>query len=108
MPRLFIAINFSGGVKNRLISLQDRIRGQALKGRFSPRENLHLTLVFLGETGEPALPRIRAAVSGVKTAPFALELSCLAACCTCGFFAYSCKKSRLMGMLSEFVRYKYS
>jgi hypothetical protein len=31
----------------------------------------------------------------------------LAACCTCGFFAYTCKKSRLMGMLSEFVRYKY-
>jgi hypothetical protein len=32
----------------------------------------------------------------------------LAACCTCGFFAYSCKKSRSMGMLSEFSRYKYS
>jgi hypothetical protein len=38
----------------------------------------------------------------------------LAACCTCGFFAQggfgapSCKKSRLMGMLLEFVRYKYS
>jgi type I restriction enzyme R subunit len=32
----------------------------------------------------------------------------LAACCTCGFCAYSCKKSRLMGMLSEFVRNKNS
>jgi putative aldouronate transport system permease protein len=35
-------------------------------------------------------------------------ISALAACCTCGFFAYSCKKSRSMGMLSEFARYKYS
>jgi 2'-5' RNA ligase len=80
MPRLFIAVNFSDEVKDRLISLQQRIRGQARKGRFSPRENLHLTLVFLGETGEPALPCIQAAISGIKTPPFTLELSCL------GFF----------------------
>jgi Na+-driven multidrug efflux pump len=32
----------------------------------------------------------------------------LAACCTCGFFAYTCKKFRLIGMLLEFARYKYS
>jgi 2'-5' RNA ligase len=80
MPRLFIAVNFSDEVKNRLLSLQQRIRRQAVKGRFPPRENLHLTLIFLGETGEPALPCIQEAVSGIKTAPFTLELGCL------GFF----------------------
>ncbi|MDR2094547.1 MAG: fibronectin type III domain-containing protein [Treponema sp.] len=32
----------------------------------------------------------------------------LAACCTCGFFAYSCKKSRLSGLLMQFTRYKNS
>jgi 2'-5' RNA ligase len=80
MPRLFIAVNFSAEVKSRLLFLEQRICEQAVKGRFTPRENLHLTLVFLGETDESALPDIQAALSGIKTAPFTLELSRL------GFF----------------------
>jgi hypothetical protein len=32
----------------------------------------------------------------------------LGACCTCGFFACSCKKSSIIGLLTQFVRYKYS
>jgi hypothetical protein len=31
---------------------------------------------------------------------------CLAACCTCGIFAYICKNSRLSGLLMQFERYK--
>ncbi|MDR1904153.1 MAG: four helix bundle protein [Treponema sp.] len=43
-----------------------------------------------------------------QQAQLALSMETIAACCTCGFFAYSCKKSRSMGMLLEFARYKYS
>jgi hypothetical protein len=43
----------------------------------------------------------------MKTIAADLERS-LAACCTCGFFACSCKKSLIIGLLTQFVRYKYS
>jgi len=56
MPRLFISINCNDETKNLLISAQDRIREQSIKGSFSRPENLHLTLVFLGETPEAQIP----------------------------------------------------
>jgi len=72
--RLFIAVNFSEKVKRRILVVQDRIKEQAKKGKFPPEENLHLTLVFLGETPEDRIPEItnamKAAVSsGEKPDP---------------------------------------
>ena len=49
--RLFIAINFDEDTKDRITAVQDRLR-KAAKGNFSQRENLHLTLAFLGELDE--------------------------------------------------------
>lgn len=46
--RLFIAINFDDETKENLITVQDRLRKLG-RGNFSRPENLHLTLVFLGE-----------------------------------------------------------
>lgn len=48
--RLFIAINFEEEVKDRLCGAIDRLRENSLRGSFTQRENLHLTLVFIGET----------------------------------------------------------
>lgn len=61
--RLFIAINFDDEVKGRLLDIQARIKVQSYRGSFSRPENLHLTLVFLGETPEDQTPLIRGAVS---------------------------------------------
>jgi len=47
--RLFVAIDFSDDIKDRLSEAIEEIRGSASRGTFSRRENLHLTLVFLGE-----------------------------------------------------------
>ena len=47
-----MAINCSDGTKNRLLSVQDKIKAQSQKGNFSRYENFHLTLAFLGETPE--------------------------------------------------------
>jgi len=58
MIRLFIAINCNGTTKKLLLSVQDNIKAQSLKGNFSRPENLHLTLVFLGETPEEQIPPI--------------------------------------------------
>ena len=51
--RLFIAICFSDNTRKRLCDAVEALRGQG-QGRFSPAENLHLTLAFLGETEDAA------------------------------------------------------
>ena len=54
--RLFAAINFNNEVKQRIGLIQDQIRKKDPKGKFSLPENIHLTLVFLGETAAERLP----------------------------------------------------
>jgi 2'-5' RNA ligase len=61
--RLFVAVKFDDTIKSRLLALQDRIREQAVRGNFSRPENLHLTLVFIGETDPALLPVITGIVT---------------------------------------------
>ncbi len=56
--RLFAAILPDESFLQALLSLQDALR-EEVRGRFLPRENLHLTLAFLGELPDPA-PVLRA------------------------------------------------
>jgi len=73
--RLFISVNCDGEVKERLLSVQETIRAQSLKGNYSLPENLHLTLVFIGETPEEKIPLITSVIEkALKTpvAPFSL------------------------------------
>ena len=78
MARLFIAVNCNDETKNLLLSVQDKIKAQAVKGNFSRPENLHLTLVFLGETPEEQVPVICSAIKEAilpTAAPFTLTFS---------------------------------
>ena len=70
--RLFIAILLSNEMKTALIEAQNAMYDRGLRGNFSPEENLHLTLAFLGEypEAEPVLE----ALSTVRFKPFALRL----------------------------------
>ena len=78
MIRLFIAVNCNDATKKLLLSVQDNIKVQSLKGNFSRPENLHLTLAFLGETQEERVPAICAAIQDAlqpPIAPFTLTFS---------------------------------
>ncbi len=57
--RLFIAILLSDKARSQLCILQDALRANAVKGRFSRKENLHLTLAFLGELPSSSLDAIK-------------------------------------------------
>lgn len=47
--RLFIAINFNEETKQKLLEAQNLLRESSLRGNFSRKENLHITVVFIGE-----------------------------------------------------------
>ena len=51
--RLFIAIELENRIKDELCMIQKRIRLQGMKGNFTTRENMHLTLAFIGEYSDP-------------------------------------------------------
>ncbi len=71
--RLFFALNFGGGVKDALSAVQNDLRRQALSGNFTLFENLHLTLVFIGEvTGKPA-DILLGITRGIRFKPFELR-----------------------------------
>ena len=51
--RLFIAIQFNDEIIEALNELQEDLRDQGMEGHYSRSENLHLTLAFIGEYGDP-------------------------------------------------------
>ena len=70
--RLFIAINFDDALTDALIGLQDAIWDAGVDGNYTKEENLHLTLAFIGEYGDP--DRVLAAMERVPLSPFSLSL----------------------------------
>ena len=51
--RLFIAIQLDEAAKEYLSSVQDQFRESNVRGSYTPEENLHLTLAFIGEYTDP-------------------------------------------------------
>jgi RNA 2',3'-cyclic 3'-phosphodiesterase len=70
MPRLFTAIDLPEEVRDAIADI-----GRDLPGaRLVPKEQLHLTLRFIGDTDEAAYTAVRSALKNVHGAPFALAL----------------------------------
>ena len=51
--RLFIAICFDENMLDALTEIQDDLRKCGVRGGFTPRENLHMTLAFIGDYDDP-------------------------------------------------------
>ena len=51
--RLFIAINLDDKFRDALVEMQESMRWQGIRGNYTRMENLHLTLAFIGECGDP-------------------------------------------------------
>ena len=51
--RLFIAINLDDNIRDALAEMQESMRRQGVRGNYTKTENLHLTLAFIGEHGDP-------------------------------------------------------
>ena len=70
--RLFIAIQLNDAMKDALVQIQDAMKRQGVKGNFTKRENLHLTLAFIGEYSDPE--EVREIMEQVEFDAFVLEL----------------------------------
>lgn len=70
--RLFIAIQFEENMIDALTDFQDSLRAQGVTGNFTRRENLHITLAFLGDHGDPH--EVLDAMEQVDFSPFGISL----------------------------------
>lgn len=71
MPRLFIAIDLPESIKESLLKLVCKIPG----ARWSNREQLHLTLTFIGEVSNDQIPLIDQSLALLFAESFSLQLS---------------------------------
>lgn len=71
--RLFIAIELPKAVRSELSKALRELRSRSSGGRFSPEDNLHITLHFIGESDDlvGAVNAIKAACAGIR--PFELK-----------------------------------
>ena len=51
--KLFIALRLSDDMCEAIGDLQQVLQRQGVRGNYTPRENLHLTLAFIGEYSDP-------------------------------------------------------
>jgi 2'-5' RNA ligase len=74
--RTFIAIDVSEPVRDRLVKLQEKLAQADTDVKWVEAENLHLTLLFLGEVEDKQLHEVCRAVAGAcaGVAPFTMSL----------------------------------
>ena len=70
--RLFISINLNTEMKRQVRSIQNSFRRQNVRGNYTPDENLHLTLAFIGEYGDP--DAVLEAMENASFSPFVITM----------------------------------
>nr|WP_295682234.1 RNA 2',3'-cyclic phosphodiesterase [uncultured Lachnoclostridium sp.] len=73
--RIFIAINLTEELKVKLYEQITELKQQSVKGNFTRKENLHLTLAFLGEVGENQLKKLNNVIEQFEFSKFTIEFS---------------------------------
>ncbi len=71
--RLFIAVRLSDEMQSALTETMHLLKKAGVKGSYVPKQNLHLTLAFLGETKDAQA--VKEAMQQVKYKPFRLSFS---------------------------------
>ena len=70
--RLFVAVQLSEEIKKSITDTMHGLKKQGVGGSYAPKQNLHLTLAFIGEV-EDAAP-VKKALATVSCKPFKLSL----------------------------------
>jgi len=70
--RLFIAVQLSKEMRDAICKVQDDLIRMGVRGNYTPRENLHVTLAFIGEHNDPE--QVLEVVNGISFEPLELRL----------------------------------
>ena len=71
--RIFIALQFEEAFRQAILDVQSALKICGIKGNYTKPENLHLTLAFIGEYGNPQ--NILDALDDIAFDPFELSLT---------------------------------
>jgi 2'-5' RNA ligase len=67
--RLFIALDIDDSIRERIARFVEGVQGFAPDARWVKAESLHVTLKFIGEQPEPAVEKIKQALSSITASP---------------------------------------
>lgn len=70
--RLFIAVQLSEEIKRSITDTLHELKKQGVGGNYAPKQNLHLTLAFIGEVDDAG--PVKKALAGISVKPFRLAL----------------------------------
>ena len=75
--RVFIAVKFNADIKNSIDSVRETIEKESKRGNFTPKDNYHLTLKFIGEVSPDETEDIAraAALAASRNRAFDITLS---------------------------------
>lgn len=73
--RLFIAINLDESTRIELTGIISRLQKEARQGSYTLPDNLHLTLIFLGEIEPREVDKIKQVMQGIQALPFEIQFS---------------------------------
>ena len=73
--RLFVALLPDEDTIGKLVKIQEKMKKSGIRGRYTDPFNLHMTLVFIGEYGDPE--RIMDLLEEIPFDPFTLKFSSL-------------------------------
>ena len=73
--RTFIAVDIGKAIRDRAVLLQESLARIAPEVKWVERENLHVTLLFLGEVDDRAVPAVCRAISEVTQQHSAFPMS---------------------------------
>ena len=71
--RLFVAVQLSEPMKNALVEVMHELKNQGVGGSYVPKQNLHMTLTFIGETDKRQ--QIQEIMSEIGFQPFRIVLT---------------------------------
>ena len=71
--RLFIALDIDDAIRERITRFIDGVRGFAPDARWMKPESLHVTLKFIGEQPDDAVPHVKEALANVSAQPMEIQ-----------------------------------
>ena len=76
MIRSFLSLDLPENVKEEIVKIQDIIKKEDLfHGKYTEKENLHLTLKFLGEIDEETVVKVKETLEKVKVNSFEASIT---------------------------------